>query len=55
MIPRLSGRFSILDLVFFVLKSLPGIASQWSLEKFAILSLQHRSNVRILIYRTWVI
>ena len=54
MIPRLSGHFSILDLVFFV-KSLPGIASQWSLEKFAILSLQHRSNVRILINRTWVI
>ena len=35
MTPRLSGHFSIFGLVFFVLKSLPGIARQWSPEKFA--------------------
>ena len=43
------------SLVFFVLKSLLGIARQWSLEKFAILTLQPRSHVRTLIYRTWTI
>ena len=36
MTPRLSGHFSMLGLVFFVLRSLSGIARQWSLEKFAI-------------------
>ena len=44
MIPRLSGHFSIISLIFFVLKSLLGIA---------ILSLKPRSHDRILIYRTW--
>ena len=48
---RLSGHFSIFGLVFFVRKSLLGIARQWSLEKFAILTLKPRSHVRIqLIY-----
>ena len=51
--PRLSGHYSIISLVFFVLKSLLGIARHWSLEKFAILFLKHRSHDRILIYRTW--
>ena len=40
MTPRLSGHFSIFGLVFFVLKSLLGIARQWSHEKFAILTLK---------------
>ena len=40
MIPRLSGHFSIFGLDFFVLKSLMGIARQWSHEKFAILTLK---------------
>ena len=48
---RLSGDFSIFGLVFFVLKSLLGLARQWSLEKFAILTLKPRSHVRILTYR----
>ena len=52
---RLSGHFSIFGLVFFVLKSLLGIARQWSRETFAILSLKPRSHVRISIYRTWAI
>ena len=47
MTPRLSGHFSILGLIFFVLKSLMGIVRQRSREKFAILSLKPRSNVRI--------
>ena len=34
--PGLSGYISILGLVFFVLKSLLGIAREWSSEKFAI-------------------
>ena len=53
MTPRLSGHF------FFifgsVLKSLLGIARQWSREKFAILTLKPRSHVRILIHRKWAI
>ena len=49
MTPRLSGYFSIFSLVFFVLKSLLGIARQWSLQKIAILTLKPRSHVRILI------
>ena len=53
MTPRISGHFSIFGLVFFVLKSLLGIAKQWSHEKFAILALKPRSHVRILVYRTW--
>ena len=32
MTPRLSGHFSIVGLVFFVLKSLLGIEKQWSHE-----------------------
>ena len=55
MTPRLSGHISIFGLVFFVRKSLLGIARQWSREKFAILTLKPRSHVRILIYRTWTI
>ena len=50
MTPRLSGHFSIIGLVFFVLKSLLGISRQWSREKFAILSLKPLSHVKILIY-----
>ena len=38
-----------------MLKSLLGIARQWNSEKFAISSLQPRSCVRVLIYRTWAI
>ena len=55
MTPRLSAHFSIFGLVFFVLKSLLGIARQWSRERFAVLTLKLRSHVRILIYRTWAI
>ena len=55
MTPRISGHFSIFGLVFFVLNSLLGIAKQWSREKFAILALNPRSHVRILMYRTWAI
>ena len=55
MIPRLSGHFCTFGLVFSLLNSLLGIARQWSREKFAILTLQPRSHVRILIYRTWAI
>ena len=55
MTPRLSGHFSIFGLVFFVLKSLLGIARQWILEKFAILTLKPRSHVRISMYRAWAI
>ena len=51
MTPRLSGHFSIIGLVFFVLKSLLGVLRQWSREKFAILSLKPLSHVKILIYR----
>ena len=50
MTPRLSVIFFVC-LAFFVLKSFLGIARQWSLEKFAILTLKPRSHVRILIYR----
>ena len=55
MTPRLSGHLSTFGLVFFVLKSLLGITRQWSVEKFAILTLKPRSHVGILIYRTWAI
>ena len=55
MTPRPSCHFSIFGLVFFVLKSLLGIARQWSREKFAILILKPRSQVRVLIYRRWAI
>ena len=47
MTPRLSGHFSIFGVVFFVLKSLLGIARQWSREKFAILTPKPLSLVRI--------
>jgi len=49
MTPRLSGHFSIFGLVFFGLKSVLGIARQWSREKFVILTLMPLSHVRILI------
>ena len=45
MTPRLSGHFSIFGLVFFMLKYLLGIARQWSLEKFEILTLKSRLGV----------
>ena len=49
-----SGLISIFGLVFFVLKSLLGIARQWSREKFAILSITTRSHVRIFkMHRAW--
>ena len=51
MTPRLSRHFSIFGLVFFVLKSLLGIARQWSLD----LTLEPRIHVRILTHRTWAI
>ena len=44
---RLSGHFSVFGSVFFVLKSLLGIAGQWSLEECAISTLKLRSHVRI--------
>ena len=44
--------FSIFGLVFFVLKSLLGIARKWSREKFTIKPWSHD---RILTYRTWAI
>ena len=50
MTPRLSNHFSIFGLVFFVLKSLLGIARQWSHEKSAILTLKPRSRVGIILY-----
>ena len=53
MTPRLSGHFSIFGLVFFVLKSLLGIATQWSRDKFAILTLKPRSHDKILIQQKW--
>ena len=52
---RLSGHFSVFGLVFFVLRSLLGVARQWSLEEFAISTLKARSHVRILLHRTWAI
>ena len=52
---RPSGHLSTFGLVFFVLMSLLGIARQWSREKFAILTLRHRSYVRILIFRNCAI
>ena len=50
MTPMLSGHFSIFGLVFFVFKSLLGIAKQWSHEKFAIFTPKPRSHVGILTY-----
>ena len=44
MTPRLSGHFSILGLICFVLKSLLGIAKQSSREKFEILSLKPQES-----------
>ena len=51
MTPMLSGDIFIFRLVFFVLKSLLGIARQWSREKFAILFVKPWCNARIF-YRT---
>ena len=50
---RLTGHFSIFGLVFFVLKSLLGIARQRSREKFAVLTLKTQRHVRILMYQKW--
>ena len=47
--------FFFIGLVFFVLKSLMGIARQWSRKKIAILTLKPPSHVRILICRTLAI
>ena len=41
----LSGHFSIFGFVFLVLKSLLGIATQWSHVKFAFMTLKLRSHV----------
>ena len=38
-----------------MLKSLLGIARQWSRKEFLILTLKPRNHVRILIYRLWAI
>ena len=46
MTSRLSSHFSIVGLVFFVLKSLLGIARQCSREKFAMLTLKPGSHVK---------
>ena len=53
MASRLSCNISIFGFVFFVHKSLLGIVSQWSREKFAFLSIKPRSYVRVLIKRRW--
>ena len=53
---RLSAHIhSIFGLVFFVLKSLLGIARQRSREKFEIFSLKPKSRIRSFIYQTWAI
>ena len=44
--------FATFGLVFFELKSVSGIARQWSLQQFTILTLRPPNHVRILIYRT---
>ena len=51
MAPRLSGQTSKFGVVFFVSKSLLEIKRQKKLQKFAILTREPRSHVRILIYR----
>ena len=48
LLSEFSGHFSLFGLVFFVFKSLLGIGRQWSLEKFAILTLKSRSPVKVL-------
>ena len=60
MTSRLSGHFSTFGLIFFVFKSLLGIARQWSGWKFAILTLKPRSHVNTsnvgycqLTYKIW--
>ena len=55
MAPRLSGQTSGFGVVFFVFKSLLGIAGQKQLEKFAILARKPGCHVKIMIYRTWPI
>ena len=53
-IPRgcpLNTGFTVFGSVFFVPKSLLGIARQWSRKKIAILTLNPQDHVRILIYR----
>ena len=55
MAPRLSGETSIFGVVFFVSKSLFEIDRQKKPKKFTILTRKPRSQVRILIYRTWAI
>ena len=44
--------FATFGFVFFELKSVSGIAWQWSLQQFTILTLRPPNHVRILIYRT---
>ena len=53
MASRFSGQTPIFGVVFFVYKSLMGIARQKKLKKFKILTRKPRSHFRILIYRTW--
>ena len=55
MTQRLTGHFSVFGLVFFVLKTLLGIARQWSHEKFPFLSLKPQSHDRTLVYQMWVV
>ena len=45
---NMTPRLSMLGFVFFALKSLLGVARQWSGEKFAILNLRRLSHVRIM-------
>ena len=49
MTPRLSGHFSIFGLVFFVFKSLLGIARRWGRDP------KPRRHLRILTYQRWAI
>ena len=48
MTQRLSCHFSIFGLVSFVLKSLLGIARQWSCEKFRILIYRSTFSLKII-------
>ena len=55
MTQRLTGHFFIFGLVFFVLKTLLGIARQWRHENFAIFSLKPQGHDRTLVYQMWVV
>ena len=47
--------FFIFGLVSFVLKTLLGIARQWTHEKFVIFFLKPQSHDRTLVYQIWVV